>query len=87
MSAHLHPEECFLAELTDKTRAAGGRGGLAGDQVVSIAAAEGGFGETLGRGAVAFDKERRKALSARLITEAIDEIFGRKLVCRVGLIA
>ena len=80
------PAERLEAELANEPRAARGRR-LARDQAARIAAAEGVARQLLGRGAVGLDQQRREILRLVLILEAVDEIFGRKLVGRRGLVA
>ena len=54
---------------------------------MGIAAAEGVARQLLGGGAVRFDQQRRQALRLRLVPESVDEILGRKLAGRRGLVA
>ena len=72
------PPKRLEPELANKSRPAGG-GRFAGNQPAEVAAPERGAA-SFGGGAVGFDQQRRKALRLRLIAEAVDEIFGRKLV-------
>ena len=61
--------------------------GLAGDPAVAVSAAERVARQLLGGGAIGFGKQRGDALGIGLVLEAVDEIFGRKLVGGTGLVS
>src|SRR6185437_9030447 len=77
--------EGFLAKLPHEAGAAG-EGRLARNQAVRITAAKRRLGQLLGRGAIAFDQQRRKTLTLGLIAEAVDEILWWELARRSRLV-